>query len=66
MKKNSIFKLGLIVAALSSVFSGSAYAEMQIDTHGGLKVWDPCNPCYWFCLNGRLELDEIYYSELLS
>lgn len=62
MKKNSSFKMALAVAGLSAALSGSALAEMQIDTHGGLKVWDPCNPCYWFCINGRLELDEVYYS----
>ncbi len=62
MKKTSKIKLALAVAGLSVALSGSASAEMQIDTCGGLKVWDPCNPCYWFCLNGRLELDEVYYS----
>jgi len=62
MKKKLTIKLGLALAGLSAILSGSALAEMQIDTHGGLKVWDPCNPCYWFCLNGRLELDEVYYS----
>lgn len=62
MKKSSTFKLGLAVAGLSAILSGSALAGMEIDTCGGLKVWDPCNPNYWFCLNGRLELDEVYYS----
>lgn len=62
MKKNSIIKLAFAVVGLWAALSGSAVADMQVDTHGGLKVWDPCNPCYWFCINGRLELDEVYYS----
>jgi len=64
MKKRSktLKKIGLALAGLGAIISSNAMAEMQISTLGGLKVYDPCNPCYWFCLNGRLEIDEIVFS----
>lgn len=62
MKKNSKFKLGLAILGLSAMLSGNVAAEMMIETNGGIKVWDPCNPCYWFRLNGRFEFDEVYFS----
>lgn len=64
MKRRSktLKKVGLALAGISAVVSGSALAEMQIQTTGGLKVFDPANPCYWFKLGGRLELDEILFS----
>lgn len=55
-------KIGLALASLGAIVSSSAFADMQIDTKGGLTVWDPNNSCYWFKLNGRLEFDEVYFS----
>jgi len=61
-KVNRLKRVGLALAGLGAIASSSAFAAMQIDTHGGLRVWDPCNSSYWFLLNGRLEFDEIYFS----
>jgi phosphate-selective porin OprO/OprP len=64
MKNHSkaLKNMGLALAGISAVISGSALAEMQIQTQGGLKVSDPANPHYSFKLNGRLELDEVLFS----
>lgn len=55
-------KIGLVLAGLGAIVSSNAMAEMQLSTKGGLRVYDPSSPCYWFCLNGRLDLDEVLYS----
>lgn len=51
----------LIVSALSLFSAGSCFAESQLNTWGGLCVYDKVCPDYWFAINGRLEFDEIVF-----
>lgn len=64
MKKRSktLTRLTVALAGLGALVSSQAMADMQISTKGGLKVYDPNNPCYWFCLNGRVDIDEVLFS----
>lgn len=66
MKKRStkLKWMGLVVAGLSAVLSGAANAHtnMQVESQGGLKVFNPADNDYWFSLGGRLNLDEVIFS----
>lgn len=76
-KTMTMKKMGLALAGLSISFASNLYAAtdsaptksapskltgMQIDTRGGLRIFDPCCADYWFALGGRLEFDEILFS----
>lgn len=63
MKKRSILKkVGLTLAGLGAVMSGSAIAKMQVESHGGLTVFDPADGSYWFKIGGLLQVDEVVFS----
>ena len=66
MKKRSakLKWIGLGIAGLSAVLSGSALAhsDLTVESKGGLKVFNPADSSYWFAVGGRLNLDEAIYS----
>jgi len=63
MKKRSILKkVGLTLVGLGAVMSGSAIAKMQVESHGGLTVFDPADNSYWFKIGGLLQVDEVVFS----
>jgi len=65
MKKrfsNILKKVGIALLSLGTLLSTSAMAEFRVHTDGGLKVYDPSCPAYWFALGARLEFDEVMFS----
>jgi len=63
MKKRSTMKwVGMALAGLGVASAGSAFATMQVDSKGGIKVSDPNETAYWFKLGGRTFLDGVVYS----
>lgn len=64
MKKRTakLRQMGLVVAGLSVILSGSAFANMQVNTDGGLRVYNSADSAYWFSVGGRLDFDETIFS----
>jgi phosphate-selective porin OprO/OprP len=64
MKKRStkLKWIGLALASLGVTMSGGALAHMQVESDGGLKVYNPADSCYWFSLGGRIDFDETIFS----
>jgi phosphate-selective porin OprO/OprP len=63
-EKRSKFKAAaLTLAAIGlAAISSSANATMQVNSRGGLCVFDPAESCYWFKIGGLLQLDETIFS----
>jgi phosphate-selective porin OprO and OprP len=56
-------KIGLFLASLGiASISGSALADFQVQTEGGLMVFDPVDDSFWFRVGGRAEFDQIFFS----
>lgn len=64
MKKRSakLRQMGLAVVGLTALLSGSAFANMQVQTDGGLRVYNSADSAYWFSVGGRLDFDETIFS----
>ncbi len=61
MKKKSS-KSKWVGLTLAAAMSGSAAASMQVDSRGGLSVYDPADSKYWFTIGGLLQVDEVIFS----
>lgn len=64
MKKRSTkFKwVALALAGLGATVSSGAMAHTQVESDGGLKIYNPADSAYWFSIGGRLDFDETIFS----
>lgn len=63
-KKSSVLKgVALTAAAIGlATVANSAAATMEVNSHGGLCVLDPCESSYWFKIGGLLQLDQTFFA----
>lgn len=57
--------IGVVLASLGALASSAVAAHnknMQVESNGGLKVYNPADSAYWFQLGGRLAFDQTQFS----
>ena len=65
MKKRSMKLMGLTLATVGLALSGGVMAHAskpQVESQGGIKIFNAEDSAYWFSVGGRLNLDETQFS----